>query len=55
MLFRSGGTLAEAIAAEIGVDRMTYGDMAEIAAEAFGLKTDIAAVDRELVKALLAL
>lgn len=34
---------------------MTYGDMAEIAAEAFGLKTDIAAVDRELVKALLAL
>ncbi|SKH40941.1 hypothetical protein [Mycobacteroides abscessus] len=50
-----GGTLAEAIAAEIGVDRMTYGDMAEIAAEAFGLKTDIAAVDRELVKALLAL
>lgn len=51
-----GGSLADAIAAEIGVERLTYGDMAEIAAEAFGRETDTAAVvDRDLVRSLLAL
>ena len=52
----TGGSLANAIAAEVGVGRLTYGDMAEIAAKAFQLRTDATlAVDRGLVKALLAL
>lgn len=51
-----GGTIADAIAAEIGVARLTYGDMAIIAAEAFGLQQDPAgAVDRDLMRSLLAL
>ncbi len=51
-----GGTVADAIAAEIGVARLTYGDMAVIVAEAFGLQQDpTGAVDRELMRALLAL
>lgn len=51
-----GGTIADAIAAEIGVDRLTYGDMASLVAEAFELQQDPAgAVDRELMRALLAL
>lgn len=51
-----GGTIADAIAAEIGVDRLTYGDMATIVAEAFGLQQDTGgAVDRDLIRSLLAL
>jgi hypothetical protein len=51
-----GGTIADAIAAEIGVDRLTYGDMAIIAAEAFRQQQDpAAAVDRDLIRSLLAL
>lgn len=51
-----GGTIADAIAAEIGVDRLTYGDMATIVAEVFGLQQDPGgAVDRDLIRSLLAL
>ncbi|WP_109976533.1 hypothetical protein [Mycolicibacterium conceptionense] len=51
-----GGSLPDAIAAEIGISRLTYGEMAEIVAEAFGLQRDAAAaVDRELIRSLLAL
>lgn len=51
-----GGTLADAIAAEIGVARLTYGDMAVIVAEAFELQQDTTgAVDRDLMRELLAL
>lgn len=51
-----GGSLADAIAAEIGVARLTYGDMATVVADAFDLRTNsTTAVDRELMRSLLAL